>query len=668
MNHFRYRPEIDGLRAIAVLAVLFFHANRLLPGGYAGVDVFFVISGFLITSLIQKDLQADNLRLADFWERRVRRIFPALALMVGAVLAAGIVFMLPGDLHDLARSATSQSLLSSNLYFWSTIDYFSGPAELKPLLHTWSLAVEEQFYLLFPLLLVACRRMPRTKLLGMVGLLAAVSLILSALARHPCPQATFFLLPARAWELLTGALVALAPPQSRPARRWNEIGSALGLAGIGAAYFFYNDSTRFPGVAALLPCLGAAAIIYCNGSGSTVVGKGLALKPLVAIGLVSYSLYLWHWPIFAFYRYLADANLSSGHCVLAVGASSLAAGLSWKFVELPFRRRREECSRARVFSTALSVSAALLAVSVVAWCTGGLPTRFSREVLDLATAEVVPEAFNLVQVEQIEKDELPVLGDRGVAGDCASFLLWGDSHSRVLSPLLDELARERGVYGFMASRSGTVPLLETWDTDQACVAWNRAVLDFIRRKEIRNVILVARWSMYIEGRPNGTMDPLIVDSQSRAKTTDESRRVLHRGLEHTIAELRRAGARVWIVRQVPEQKEDARRTLVRAALLHGMSSTAGVSLADHRRRQARADAVLIKHQADDVQLLDPAEFCLSTSGMSQIGGEGRSYYRDDNHLTPHGAARLLRPMFEPCMTQFVDGSSRLASREARAIR
>jgi peptidoglycan/LPS O-acetylase OafA/YrhL len=661
MNQFRYRPEIDGLRAVAVLAVLLYHANRAIPGGYTGVDVFFVISGFLITSLVRKDLAAETFRLAEFWERRVRRIFPALAFMVGVVLATGIVFMLPTDLNDLARSATAQSLLYSNFYFWSTIDYFSGPAELKPLLHTWSLAVEEQFYVVFPVLLVACRRWRPVTTLGTVALLALASFLLSVWGTHAYPQASFFLLPARAWELLAGALVALAPPRAH-VRRWLcELGSGLGLAAIGAAYFLYDETTHFPGWAAALPCAGTAAIIYCNSPHQTFIGKGLAQKPLVAVGLISYSLYLWHWPIFAFFRYLVDENMAGWHCVLAAGAGCIVACLSWKFVELPFRHRREASSRARVFSTALSVSALLLAVSAVCWRTGGLPRRFSREFLNLAIVEGMPDKFKMVEVRQIVDGQLPILGEAR-DGERPSFLLWGDSHSLAISPLLDDLARQHGVFGYMASSPGTVPLLGTWRPakNKISIDWNRAVIQFIRRKEIRNVILASRWSVNIEGRPNGAMDSLIADAQSREMTTAESKQVLSRGFEKTIGELRRSGVKVWIMKQVPEQKENARRALVRAALLRGMSDPQRVSLAEHRRRQANVDEVLVAYQADDVQLLDPADYCFDSSGTSLIGDGVRSYYEDENHLAPSGAARLLRRLFEPGFAQFASGSSSLA--------
>jgi peptidoglycan/LPS O-acetylase OafA/YrhL len=670
MKQLRYRPEIDGLRAVAVLAVVFFHANRAVPGGFTGVDVFFVISGFLITGLIQKDIDAEQFRLADFWERRVRRILPALAGMVAVVLAVGIACLLPRDLGDLGRSAAAQSMLCSNFYFWSTIDYFGGPAELKPLLHTWSLAVEEQFYILFPLLLSACGKMQRPKLFAAVAWLALGSFAWSLWGTLACPSASFFLLPARAWELLLGALVALAPPQ-RIAPRWlNEIGSVAGLAGIGMACLLYDDSTRFPGLAALLPCASTAAVIYCNGPGETLVGRVLALKPLVGVGLISYSLYLWHWPVFAYARYLFDENLTGWHCPIAITAACIIACLSWRFVELPFRCRREAQRRVRVFATALSVSAILLVVSTVCWQTKGLPRRFPSDVLQLVTAEDVPGRFKQVDLDQIASGRLPVVGSVRDEGDRPSFLLWGDSHAMAVSELLDDLARKHGMFGYMATHPGTVPLLGTWrqGRHEQSVAWNRAVVEFVERRRIPNVILISRWSVNVEGGPGGSLETLIVDEQSQGVTPAESKLALKRGLERTIAALSRAGATVWIMKQVPEQREDPRRALVRAVLARGFINPQGVSLVEHRRRQANVDDVLAAVQADNVHLLDPAGFCFNSSGTSLIAGAGCAFYADDNHLTATGATQLLSRMFETCLTQIVENEGPVAHRELRVLR
>jgi peptidoglycan/LPS O-acetylase OafA/YrhL len=270
-----YRPEIDGLRAIAILTVVFYHVGLGCPGGYIGVDVFFVISGYLISSLILREMREGTFSLAGFWERRVRRIFPALAACVMATLVAGWFLLLPEDLENLGKSTVAQTLLAANIYFWRTTNYFASANEAKPLLHTWSLAVEEQFYLLFPLLLLACFRFPALRrprtlvILILLGLVGSLSVAVWGVKHQP--YATFFLLPTRAWELLCGVLVAALPVSAIPTSRLvRESASWLGLAAILLPVWLYGETTPFPGLAALPPCLGTALFIWGTGRRSEV--------------------------------------------------------------------------------------------------------------------------------------------------------------------------------------------------------------------------------------------------------------------------------------------------------------------------------------------------------------------------------------------------------------
>jgi peptidoglycan/LPS O-acetylase OafA/YrhL len=269
ISNFRYRPEIDGLRAIAVMAVVLFHAGLGVTGGFIGVDVFFVISGFLITSLIFKDLEAGKFSFTNFWERRARRIIPASVAMVFAVLIAGWFLLLPSDYAALGKSAAMHAAFAANFYFWRSTNYFSGPADELPLLHTWSLAVEEQFYLFVPLLLAGLFRLPKLRsrrvLLLLFGIGFVISLALSIIAVPRMPAAAFYLLPTRAWELLAGSIIAILPTVSlsRPLR---ELLCWTGFALILIPCFLYTKQTPFPGLAALPPCLGTALFIWVSGS------------------------------------------------------------------------------------------------------------------------------------------------------------------------------------------------------------------------------------------------------------------------------------------------------------------------------------------------------------------------------------------------------------------
>ena len=335
----RYRADIDGLRAIAIVPVVLYHAGFPgLKGGFVGVDVFFVISGFLMASLILSEIDQGAFSLGHFYERRVRRIFPALFATIAASAVAAWLLFMPIEFQYFSRSAMAAALFGSNILFWQESGYFDAAAELKPLLHTWSLAVEEQFYIVFPLLMLVIARFRRQWTGWILCTLLLVSFGLSIWQVESAPVAAFYLLPSRFWELLLGAVLALGlvPRSNSPI-----VAQALVLVGIiliGVAVFAYDEDTSFPGLSALVPCLGAALVIHGRAE-DTPIGRALSWPPLVFIGLISYSLYLWHWPVIVFQR--TDAifapETTGAVKVALVGASIGIAFLSWRFVERPFR-------------------------------------------------------------------------------------------------------------------------------------------------------------------------------------------------------------------------------------------------------------------------------------------------------------------------------------------
>ncbi len=378
VDQMKYRPEIDGLRAVAVVPVILFHAGfQPFGGGFVGVDVFFVISGYLITSIILAEMAGGTFSLAGFYERRVRRILPALFLVIAACLPAAWILMLPGDMRDFARSVAAVSLFVSNFLFWRESGYFETAAELKPLLHTWSLAVEEQFYLLFPLLLMLLWGLGRRAIVGVVIVLAMASLALAQWAAINEPDAGFFLLPARGWELLIGGLVALFRSSGTPFAvdpRTCQIGSGVGLLLILYAVFMFGEHTPFPGFPALVPTVGAALIIVFA-TPSTVVGSVLASRGFVGVGLVSYSAYLWHQPLFAFARH--GGALKYGEWVLGALAvvALILAYFSWRFVEQPFRDRRR-FDRNRIFILAALASLTFIGIGAYGNHTKGFESYY----------------------------------------------------------------------------------------------------------------------------------------------------------------------------------------------------------------------------------------------------------------------------------------------------
>jgi len=336
----KYRKEIDGLRAVAVLAVMAFHAGfQQFSGGYVGVDVFLVISGYLITTILLEDFRRGDFSIKAFYDRRVRRILPALFAVLAASTVAALLVLTPREMVDYSKSLVAVALFVANIFFWREGGYFDTEAELQPLLHTWSLALEEQYYILFPLLLLGLLRRCRSDrqvalLLGGVGL---ASFALGVWGTHGAPRASFFLLPARAWELLVGACLAAWRPAAM-GRGARELAALAGVLLVGWGIVSFDAATPLPGVHALAPTLGAALIILAA-TQDTVVGRLLGSRLLVGIGLVSYSAYLWHQPLLAFARIRADAGVSLALAAgLCLGALVLGYA-SWRWVEQPFRRR-----------------------------------------------------------------------------------------------------------------------------------------------------------------------------------------------------------------------------------------------------------------------------------------------------------------------------------------
>lgn len=334
----RYRAEIDGLRAVAVIPVILFHAGfSIFSGGFVGVDVFFVISGFLITSIILSERAAGKFSIARFYERRVRRILPALFFVMAVSIPFAWWLMLPDELAEFSTSLATTAIFLSNIYFAHESGYFATASELQPMLHTWSLAIEEQYYVFFPLFLILTAKLANKWVVAILGVVALVSLGAAQWAVTNAPDEAFFALSARVWELLIGVFVAFYLA-AKPELKGNQALSLLGLALICVAIFVYDDQTPFPSAYTLAPTVGVALILLFTSS-STLTFKILSNRALVGIGLISYSAYLWHQPIFAFAR-LHDGHAPSALLMVMLGVLALGlAYLTWRFVERPFRNR-----------------------------------------------------------------------------------------------------------------------------------------------------------------------------------------------------------------------------------------------------------------------------------------------------------------------------------------
>lgn len=382
-----YRREIDGIRALAVIPVILFHAGfSLFSGGYVGVDVFFVISGYLITGIVMTEVARGTFSIADFYERRIRRIFPALFLVVVVCVPVAFWVLLPADLKEFSQSLIAVATFSSNVFFWSQSGYFHGAAELKPLLHTWSLSVEEQFYVFFPLSLLLMWRWGRKWVVTILLALAVTSLALAEWGVLNKPIAAFFLLPTRAWELLLGSLVAFyLADESRQqlSLTQSNVLASTGFIAVAYAVFGFDAKTTFPGLHALVPTLGTAMMII-SARPETWVGRLLCQPAMVTVGLTSYSAYLWHQPLFSFARHLGLTD-SATVTLVALAALSLALGyLSWRYVETPFRRNRV-VSRTQIFLVAGCGSLAVLLAGLSGHVLNGFIGRLNPEDRYLAS-------------------------------------------------------------------------------------------------------------------------------------------------------------------------------------------------------------------------------------------------------------------------------------------
>lgn len=364
----KYRPDIDGLRAVAVVPVVLYHlgGGHIVPGGYVGVDIFFVISGYLITQLISAEMHAGRYSIAGFYARRARRIFPALFVMCAIYLALVVRFYVPDEVDTFRRSLIATTFFFSNIYFYFTQGYFSPAAVTKPLLHTWSLAVEEQYYIGFPIVLLLVRRYCARREKPILMGLALLSLLSSAWLVWSDPPAAFYLPQSRAWELLLGSLLAIgAWPAVRKAASAEVLG-ALGLTLIAVSVFFYRNGTPFPGLAALTPCIGAALVIHSGAHCVPSTSRLLAIAPLRFIGLISYSLYLWHWPVYIAANYFFE-RLNALDKVAMLLVSVVLATLSWHFIEKPFRRKPYRLAQRHVLSAGAAAMVVLAVLAVVSY-------------------------------------------------------------------------------------------------------------------------------------------------------------------------------------------------------------------------------------------------------------------------------------------------------------
>jgi peptidoglycan/LPS O-acetylase OafA/YrhL len=642
----KYRPDIDGLRALAVVPVILFHAGASwLPGGFVGVDIFFVISGYLISSIILHEIKAGSFSFSKFYERRLRRIIPALLAMLFVTVVTFQLISLPNQAQSAAGSSIAALLSVSNFYFWQQSGYFAPTAEFLPLLHTWSLAVEEQFYLIFPiiLLLVWRLRLPLERVILVGTLLAfAAGLWLS----FNKPSVAYYLLPARVWELALGSIIASGMvPNSRGAFL-REAVPTIGVVMIVFSLFWIRSDMIFPGWVALIPCVGAAMIIHSGGQ-SWISRYLLSSKPIVFVGLISYSLYLWHWPVLAALRVrTASVHLNLSIAFLAIATTFFLAWLSWRFVERPFRRK-EDMPSGLMLKILGTGSAIILVISVISIVSSGFPDRITESVAAAMSAseDVDPLKGACRGMHEVVECRF------GATNVAVTYAVIGDSHAAAMRPAIE-------VSNIMGKTAGTLfwfpacsfldgAILEGDPEYARCDEFKAQVWDRIESDpNIKTVILSGRWPYQITGllpEFGGSYRVWLIDQATISRSAEENIKVFRRSMIRTLDRLLSMGLKVIIVGSTPEPGFDV-PTTVAMARNAAIDAPRGIPREAVERRAGLADELIesILVGRDNVQLISIwRTFCVDAWCL--IDHEGIPIFYDDDHLSFSGATIVAAP-------------------------
>lgn len=646
----RFRYDIQGLRAIAVLSVVIFHAfPDLLTGGFLGVDIFFVISGYLITGSITKDIELGRFSLKEFYRRRIRRLFPALSLVVIFCIVVGYRTLDPREFLDFNKSVISTMLFVSNIFFMQNTDYFGGAAESMPLLHTWSLSVEEQFYILFPIFLFLLYRFFRKKSLATTIVLTILGLVLSEMIVRLRPEWGYFFTPARAFELMIGASVSLmAAPFSLDGKpKTANLLAGTGILMMLVPMVLYTSKTPFPGIAAAIPCLGAGMVLLAGTHLRTLTGRLLSTLPFQFFGNLSYSLYLWHWPLLAFPRAVLGVDLAPEVAGIAVIAAILISAASYRWVETPFIR--PGYPKLPYLTVGTSMIAVFCGIAMVGVSLKGMPDRFSPEARALFAARTAgnpeipgqkPCLFSGKHAGDIKPyGENCVFGPPGVAADV---VVWGDSHGAAMARALGEAVSLDGHALRQVTLASCPPAMGLVISSRPnCVAQNKASLAAILADaNVHTVIL-------------GTYYQPIVMSQLPAFET---------AFTETVRALREGGKQVIIMMPVPSLPVEVPKTL---GFMHdngGDLATFGITRAEFEESVKGIPEFMASLAARyGAVLFDPASFLCTESLCRTYDPQIGVFYRDRHHLTLQ-VARTIAPAIRPLLPSATEVTKAAAPR------
>lgn len=632
-----YRKDIDGLRAIAVLPVILFHAGiSLFSGGFLGVDIFFVISGYLISGIILNDLEKGNFTIGNFYERRIRRIIPALftVLIFSSILAYFI--LLPGEMRKFSQSLFSTIFFASNIFFWLDSNYFDAGSELKPLLHTWSLSVEEQFYIFFPLLMILIWKLPSRSQEMIIFLLLLLSLTITSIPEFANSSTKFYWLPFRAWELLIGVTAMYISKKSLIQNSFiNNLASMIGFFAILFPMIFYDSETPTPSLSTLIPCLGCFLLLVC-GNETTFIGKILSTNLLVFIGLLSYSAYLWHQPLFVFGRILNISELSLYQYAFLIFLTFVLAFLSYKFIETPIRNRKKLSFKPILISSS-ALAIILATFGLRGHFTEGYMERFSED--ELANYLIFENEIDAC-IGNKQKEMWCLVED-------SKFLILGDSHADALSRGFaeDDAVSKIILYG-------CPPIINIVKKNDNFGADCNDDIDYAfeylaSNDQIEYVILHSRWPLFVEqkrfnNREGGVEygDSIVISFDN--KLNQNFMDSFKSSLFETVEKISSLGKKIIIVYPVPEVGWHVPTVVTRNKLLNRSTDNLSTSYDVFLDRASKSYEILDSIKKDDVIRIYPEKiFCNSFMENRCVAYmDGNLFYGDDDHLSVLGA-RIL---------------------------
>ena len=659
----KYRSEIDGLRALAVIPVILFHAGfDMFDGGFVGVDIFFVISGYLITSIIHDEIRNDSFSIISFYERRIRRILPALFFVSLACIPFAWLWLFPVQYKDFSQDLVAVNLFSSNILFWLQSGYFAPASELKPLLHTWSLAVEEQFYVFFPLVLLLFRKFRDNSLLILLIIIALLSLGLSEYGARYYPKANFYLLPSRAWELGVGSILAISTPYLKQVKRSTaQVISFVGIGMVIYSIFFFDEAVPFPSSIGLIPVVGTALII-AYAKRETIVGKILGWRPIVGIGLISYSAYLWHQPLFAFARIrMLDRPTPEIYIALSFCALLLAY-FTWRFIEAPFRNK-DKFNRVQILSGALIISIIYIGFGLFGFFTSGIPGRLNNNIINYSESSTDLPTRRKICFPWTNTFPLPPREECIYNTDFElKTAIWGDSQAEAIKDKLAlNLSMEKtGLIQLTYSTCPPAIGFKVSHKTMECNKFNKKALEYLKNSNIETVILLARWTLYIEGERfnnmEGGLEPGVdvygLPIAENNNFIDSKRRVPEIGklYRSTIEVLLNAGKKVILVYPVPEVGWNV-PIYGSKLLLHypqkseALSTSFDVFKMRSQNTYLQLDA--LNEHPNLLRVYPEKIFCNTvTTGRCIAELEKKPLYYDDNHLNSIGSDILTKEIIK----------------------